>query len=100
MFDAWMFLNDVSRRRNYWQTSVAIPKISRGPKPRSTTYKIPEGLDPSRRAASAAQRADAWEKYATHEEKYGWDPVEARREYKFSNPPGPKGLPRFKGYFG
>ena len=63
-----MFLNDVSRRRNYWQTPVAISKIARAAGPRSTT-KIPASL--SRRAEFAAQRAEAWEKYATHEEKYG-----------------------------
>ena len=33
----------------------------------------------------------------THEEKYGWDPVEARREYGFG---GTDGTPAFKGYFG
>lgn len=90
----WMFLNDVSRRRNYWQTPVAISKIARAAGPRSTT-KIPASL--SRRAEFAAQRAEAWEKYATHEEKYGWDPTEARKEYGFG---GHDGTPRFKGYFG
>lgn len=33
----------------------------------------------------------------THEEKYGWDPDEARKEYGFG---GRDGTPKFKGYFG
>ncbi len=33
----------------------------------------------------------------THKEKYGWDPVEARKEYGFG---GKDGTPAFKGYFG
>ena len=33
----------------------------------------------------------------THKEKYGWDPVEARKEYGFG---GIDGTPAFKGYFG
>lgn len=33
----------------------------------------------------------------THEERYGWNPDEAREEYSFG---GKDGTPRFKGYFG
>jgi hypothetical protein len=33
----------------------------------------------------------------THEERYGWNPDEAREEYGFG---GKDGTPRFKGYFG
>ena len=33
----------------------------------------------------------------THEERYGWDPDQAREEYGFG---GKDGTPRFKGYFG
>ena len=32
----------------------------------------------------------------THEERYGWNPDEAREEYGFG---GKDGTPRFKGYF-
>ena len=52
---------------------------------RVVTFKIPPSW------GSVNQRP------LTHEEKYGWDPVEARKEYGFG---GADGTPSFKGYFG
>ena len=52
---------------------------------RVVTFKIPPSW------ASLNQRP------LTHEEKYGWDPAEAKKEYGFG---GIDGTPAFKGYFG
>lgn len=64
---------------------------------RVVTYKIPPSWSNLKQSSPGFIGPQQYGEPLTHEERYGWNPDEAREEYSFG---GKDGTPRFKGYFG
>ncbi len=64
---------------------------------RVVTYKIPPSWKNLKQQSPDFIGPQQYGEPLTHEERYGWNPDEAREEYSFG---GKDGTPRFKGYFG
>ena len=81
--------DDVISRRSKPQPVVTGERV--------VTYKIPPSWSNLRQSSSDFIGPKQYGEPLTHEERYGWNPDEAREEYSFG---GKDGTPRFKGYFG
>ena len=92
----------ISRRYNKIESFVRgrEPFLKSQPVPtgdRVVTYKIPPGWSNIPSSSPNFIGPQQYGEPLTHEERYGWNPDEAREEYSFG---GKDGTPRFRGYFG